>query len=100
MFAIPSQIERQEIHEIIIQFTELLLVHEIVIRHQNYCPVKEIVVRLRNYCLLSHGASALQRLFHSYRFRQVAWLIDVAAASYRDVVCEQLQRYDFQDRKQ
>src|SRR6476646_3237604 len=39
-------------------------------------------------------------LLHSHRFRQIAWLIDVTSAAYRNVIGQQLQRHYFQDRQE
>src|SRR5436309_2528452 len=39
-------------------------------------------------------------LFHGDGFRQVAWLVYVASAADGDVIRQQLQRHDFQDRQQ
>src|SRR5580704_17131149 len=42
----------------------------------------------------------MRRLFHSHRFREVARLVDVASALDGDVIREELQRDDIDERRE
>ena len=45
-------------------------------------------------------SGVVSAVLHRDALRQIARLVDVAAAAHRDVVRQQLQRHDLQDRRQ